>query len=97
MSEADRRYYEFQVGQEGVARWTELTLARHGDAAMRAHGRDYWTGLSTSLEAIHDQGLKMWKRNAFYVYGAVEAEMLEQAGVDWRSEYRRRPFGMGSS
>ncbi len=95
VSEADRRYYEFQVGQEGVARWTELTLARHGDAPMRAHGRDYWTGLSTSLKAIRDQGLKMWKRNAFYVHGAMEAEMLEQAGVDWRSEYRRRPFSMG--
>jgi hypothetical protein len=96
VSEADRRYYEFQVGQEGVARWTELTLARQGDAAMRAHGQEYWTGLATSLKAIREQGLKAWKRNAFYVYGAIEAEMLEQAGVDWRSEYRRHPFGLGA-
>lgn len=91
----DRRYYEFQVGQEGVARWTELTLARQCDAAMREDVVGRWKGLATSLRAIDDQGFNVWKRSALYVYGAVEAEMLEQAGVDWRAEYRRHPFGLG--
>ncbi|MBB4608803.1 hypothetical protein [Sphingomonas yabuuchiae] len=95
VSPVDQRYYEFQVGQEGVARWTELTLARQGDAAMRNDSAGRWSGLATSLRAVRDQGLKVWKRNALYVYGAIEAEMLEQAGVNWREEYRRHPFGLG--
>lgn len=95
VSADDRLYYEFQVGQEGVARWTELTLARQGDAAMRADALDRWTGLATSLRAIREQGFKTWKRGALYVYGAIEAEMLESSGVDWRQAYRRQPFGLG--
>lgn len=95
VSAANRRYYEFQVGQEGVARWTELTLARQGDAAMRDDALGRWKGLATSLRSIREQGFKIWKRSAFYVYGAIEAEMLERAGVNWRDEYRRHPFGLG--
>lgn len=95
VSPADRRYYEFQVGQEGVARWTELTLARQGDAAMRDDAVGRWRGLATSLRAVREQGFKVWKRGALYVYGTIEAEMLEQAGVNWRQEYRRHPFGLG--
>lgn len=95
VSAKDRRYYEFQVGQEGVARWTELTLAQQGDAAMRDDALDRWTGLATSLRAIREQGFGLWKRGALYVYGAVEAEMLERAGPHWRVEYRRHPFGLG--
>ena len=83
VSSADQRYYEFQVGQEGVARWTELTLARQGDAAMREDVTGRWRGLATSLRAIREQGFSVWKRGALYVYGAIEAEMLEQAGVKW--------------
>ncbi|QXT36139.1 hypothetical protein KV697_01835 [Sphingomonas sanguinis] len=95
VSPMDRRYYEFQVGQEGVARWTELTLARQGDAAMRDDAVERWRGLATSLRAVREQGFKVWKRGALYVYGTIEAEMLERAGVDWRQEYRRYPFGLG--
>ncbi|WP_322965454.1 hypothetical protein [Sphingomonas fuzhouensis] len=95
VSPADRRYYEFQVGQEGVARWTELVLARQGDAAMRDDAIARLKGLATSLRAVREQGFKTWKRAALYVYGAIEAEMLERAGVNWRAEYRRHPFGLG--
>lgn len=95
VSPEDRRYYEFQVGQEGVARWTELTLMRQGDAGMRAEAADRWTGLAVSLRAIREQGLHAWKRSAFYVFGAIEAEMLERSGVNWRDEYCRHPFAIG--
>jgi hypothetical protein len=95
VSPVDRRYYEFQVGQEGMARWTELTLSRRGDAAMRDDAAGRWKGFATSLRAVREQGSKTWKRAAFYVYGAIEAEMLERAGVKWRPQYRRHPFGLG--
>lgn len=81
----DWRYYEFQVGQEGVARWYELRLARSAgrrDRAIAAVATDKWGGLVTSLRATEAQGLNIWKRNALYVFGAVEAEMLDQTAPD---------------
>lgn len=92
-------YYEFQVGQEGVARWSELKLAavagrtNKGVAAVAA---DRWAGLSTSLRAMNDQGLGMWKRSSFYVLGAVEAEMLNRLAPAWRHQYVRQPFSLGA-
>ncbi len=91
-------YAEFQIGQEGVARWTELTLGRRAsrtDAAVAAVAADRWAGLTTSLRAINDQGLAIWRRNAFYVLGAVEAEMLDRVKPDWRDAYVRHPFSLG--
>lgn len=96
--DADWRYYEFQVGQEGVARWTEMAIARAAganDPDLAALAVDQRKALSVSLDAIHRQGLKMWKRSAFYVFGAIEAEMLEAAKPDWKSVYLKDPFSLG--
>lgn len=41
------------------------------------------------------QGLRIWKRGAFYELGAAEAMMLDSAGPGWRSAYRDRPFNIG--
>lgn len=95
----DWRYYEFQVGQEGVARWYELRLARSAgrrDRPIAAVATDKWDGLVTSLRATEAQGLSIWKRNALYVFGAVEAEMLDQTVPDWKQVYRQRPFSIGA-
>lgn len=92
------QYYEFQVGQEGVARWTELKMARiagHRDSRIAEVVADRWAGLSTSLRAISEQGINIWKRGSFYVFGAVEAEMLDQITPAWRHIYVRRPFTLG--
>lgn len=92
------QYYEFQVGQEGVARWSELRLARmagRDDEGIAAVAKDRWAGLSTSLRSMTDQGLGMWKRSSFYVLGAVEAEMLDRLTPKWRQNYIRRPFSLG--
>lgn len=95
---ADWRYYEFQVGQEGVARWTEIELTERAgrrDPAMATEAHERRAGLANSLNAIDEQGLRVWKRGALYVYGAIEAEMLNQADAGWRDAYRRDPFGLG--
>lgn len=92
------RYYEFQVGQEGVARWTEILFAEaagRSDPALAALARDRRAGLANSLRAIDEQGLAMWKRSALYVMGAIEAEMLEGRRPGWRAVYIRAPFGLG--
>lgn len=92
-------YYEFQVGQEGVARWTELRLARAAGSSrpdIAAIGRERDGGLAVSLTAIDEQGVEIWKRSAFYVLGAIEASMLERARPHWQREYLADPFSMGS-
>lgn len=95
----DWSYFEFQTGQEGVARWSEIRLAAAAgshDPELAAVAEDTRLGLATSLRAIDRDGLNMWTRSAFYVLGAVEAEMLEQTGPAWRREYPRRPFQLGA-
>lgn len=96
--EAAWSYYEFQVGQEGVARWSELKLAQiagRTDKGVAAVAADRWAALSTSLRAMNDQGLSVWKRGSFYVLGAVEAEMLDRLAPAWQDHYVRRPFSIG--
>lgn len=89
--------YEFQVGEEGVARWTKIKLARiAGDGGIAALADDRWGGLSTSLRSISSTGLSRWKRASFYVFGAIEAEMLERLNPSWHTDYRRAPFTLGA-
>jgi hypothetical protein len=92
-------YFEFQTGQEGVARWSEIRIAAAAgiaDPDLAAVAEETRLGLATSLRAIDRDGLNMWTRSAFYVLGAVEAEMLEQTEPAWRREYPRRPFELGA-
>lgn len=99
MSHDDWLYYEYQVGQEGVARWTELKFsaaAGNARADIAAIGKERTGGLAASLGAIDRQGLNMWKRSSFYVLGAIEAFMLERMRPQWQQEYATNPFEMGS-
>jgi hypothetical protein len=92
-------YYEFQVGQEGVALWTEMNLASTAGTTrpdLATIGRERSAGLTTSLRAIDSQGVHVWKRSVFYVLGAVEASMLERVRPQWQQEYAVNPFSMGS-
>lgn len=93
------RYYEFQIGQEGVARWTERALAmaasRHSRAMIRA-ATDRRSWRINSMRSVGQQGLRIWKRSAFYELGAVEAEMLDRIGAPWRQAYRDAPFSFGA-
>jgi hypothetical protein len=99
MSPDDWLYYEFQVGQEGVARWTELKFAAaagNARADIASIGTERTGGLAVSLGAIDSQGLGMWRRSSFYVLGAIEASMLERVRPQWQLEYETNPFAMGS-
>lgn len=95
----DWLYYEFQVGHEGVARWTELKLAAlagetRNDIAAIAQDRN--EGLAVSLRAIDQQGVAVWKRSVFYVLGAIEAMMLDRVRPQWRRDYASDPFSLGA-
>lgn len=96
MPAADWSYYEFQIGKEGVARWTEIAVGqavRKADVAAAA--RERRQGLQTSLTAMDRQGLAVWKRSVFYVLGPIEIDMLTSLGQDWRTDYFSKPFAFG--
>ncbi len=99
MSPDDWLFYEFQVGQEGVARWTELRFAAAAGSArpdIATIGKERTGGLAVSLNAIDSQGLNVWKRSSFYVLGAIEASMLDRVRPQWQREYATNPFAIGS-
>lgn len=85
---ADRRYLEFQLWQEGVARWTEAELAAaSGDPALEKAAAEMRQAIQVSLRAAQEEGLGVRKRTAFYPLGAAEAEMLQRSGTHWRADY----------
>jgi len=79
------RYLEFQLWQEGVARWTEIALGRAaGDpaAAAEADARERET-----LAELRSPDLAGQKRLAVYAMGAGEAMLLAECGNGWRARY----------
>lgn len=95
---AQQRYFEFQVGQEGIARWTEraLAIAASWHDPVMAKAADMRRRASiNSLRAVREQGVRVWKRGAFYEFGAIEADMLDALGERWRRAYPERPFSFG--
>lgn len=99
VSDADWRYFEFQLWQEGVARWTEIAIsAAAGDdnSVFAEHADNLRAAMRNSLEATREQGFKVWKRSALYPLGAGEAMVLEKARPDWRARYFAEPFALGA-
>ena len=95
VSPADARYYEFQSWKEGVARWTELAIARagaHESGALATFARQQSDRLRSELR---DLDLAQQQRVAFYALGAAEAELLEWAWPRWQHGYWDAPYNMG--
>jgi hypothetical protein len=83
--ERNWRYLDFQLWQEGVARWTEIALGRgSSDAAMRAEAvaRE-----AEALAELRRPDLARQQRLAAYPMGAGEAMLLEACGPGWRARY----------
>jgi hypothetical protein len=85
VSADDWRYFEFQLWQEGVARWTELAIAQqsgrqtHADEGASLH-RDI-------MMALQQPDLAANGRVSAYAMGAGEAMLLERFRPGWRSCY----------
>lgn len=106
LDEADYSYMSFQLWQEGVARHTELAVAR--EAAKQHIPSPKFEALDDYLpygEAYHrlnkqlrselqQLDLANWKRVVFYPLGAAEALWLDQANPDWKEDYFSRPFDL---
>ncbi|HUR93888.1 MAG TPA: hypothetical protein VMY76_04865 [Gemmatimonadales bacterium] len=108
LSADDYRYFEFQLWQEGTARFIEYAAARaaarlpHPSAAFR-HLPDYQPYGATADSMLHgirreleqlDLGQK--RRVAFYPIGAAIALVLDRTRPGWQRKYAQRPFALAA-
>jgi len=91
---ADRRYLEFQLWQEGVARYTELAMTEFAasgtESGLAAHHN--YAGLAANLRArilstLAKETLADHGRVYLYSFGAAEALVLDQINSNWRTQY----------
>lgn len=80
------RYFDFQLWQEGVARWTEIAVAaRSGNKPLAAAGAAQLRELKAELLA---PDLARRERVSVYALGGGEALLLDRIDPDWRGCYR---------
>jgi len=95
VGESNWRYFQFQLWQEGVARWTEIAIveaATHVRPELAEFASRKRESIRLSLSAIQREGLRTWKRKAFYSVGAVLAMLLNDASESWRARYLEHLF-----
>jgi hypothetical protein len=108
LNAADYRYFEFQLWQEGVARFIQYAAARAAAEAgepsaefrrlpdYEPYSRAAETGPIALRRELEQLDLARQRRVAFYPVGAAVALLLEQTRVDWKRAYARRPFALAA-
>ncbi len=106
LTPADTRYLEFQLWQEGVARFIEY---RGAELAARSHrpGRAYrhLPDYASFADASKQNGIALRReldrfdlgknrRISFYPLGAAYALLLESSRPGWKQTYQATPFVM---
>jgi hypothetical protein len=107
LSVNDRKYLEFQLWQEGIARYTQIKCA---EAAASYKATNEYTKLadyesfaaygsrareSTLLELKQADMAKM-QRVFVYSFGAAEGLLLDRLKPSWREEYFKHPLNTES-
>jgi hypothetical protein len=89
----DRRYLEFQLWQEGVARYIEYAVM---DAAATLGDSSYSSMAASARRAlVRELGTldpKRDRRVTFYPIGAAIALVLEDTRPNWKRAYAEHPF-----
>ncbi len=98
----DYRYFQFQVWQEGVARYVEIQIGErvarerfNFDCAMpmKLDLESHVDGMVRELrEGLREAALDRDRRVAFYPVGAAIALLLDKTHPDWKSRYLTEPF-----
>jgi hypothetical protein len=108
LTAADYRYFEFQLWQEGVARFIEYAAARAAaesgepSAAFRslADYEPYGAAATAARRSVRREleqlALGRQRRVAFYPLGAAMALLLEETRPDWKRAYADRPFELAA-
>ncbi|HEV8150683.1 MAG TPA: hypothetical protein VGP61_10910, partial [Gemmatimonadales bacterium] len=106
LAPGDYRYFEFQLWQEGVARYTEERVAQLA-ARRQVPGPSFralpdftpYEVVAGRLEArmlaeVHAAELARTRRVAFYPLGAATALLLDAARPGWQQRYFQEPFSL---
>lgn len=103
LNDEDRRYFGFQLWQEGIARYTQVKAA---EAAARYQPTDEYRKLSDyesftdyAKRAAEDTERELrkadiagWQRVVFYSYGACEGFFLDHSDRRWKRRYFEQKF-----
>ncbi|PHS29040.1 MAG: hypothetical protein COA85_02255 [Robiginitomaculum sp.] len=101
ISTRDGQYAEFQLWQEGVARYSEIALAEAAiERARRGESPYDYSALAMNLrgrvlENLEHFNLAQNKRVSFYALGAGEALLLDRIRPNWRTAYFHAGLAMG--
>jgi hypothetical protein len=107
LSANDRKYLNFQLWQEGVARYTQIKCA---EAAAQYQPSAEYTALadfesfgsyaskarSETLAELKQANLAEWKRNVVYSFGAAEGLLLDRLRPEWKDSYFKHLLSMDS-
>ena len=108
LSSSDWRSLEFQLWQEGTARFVERAVAREasrsGTPSAEFQGlpdyEPYAEAAADHHERLRAQLLELdlgaQERLAFYPLGDAIARLLERVRPDWRQTYAERPFALAA-
>ena len=101
----DRKYFEFQLWKEGVARYTQIRAAE--EAAAHEPSADFRAlpdyepfaelarkARSDTLRELRGVELSTWKRVSVYSFGAAEAMLLDRVWPQWKKLYFQQPLSM---
>lgn len=94
----DRKYFSFQLWQEGVARYTQIKAAAaaadYQPSAAFAALPDYTpfsayalTARARTLDELKHIDITQAKREVVYSFGAAEALLLDRISPSWKDEY----------
>lgn len=107
LSPEDRKYFNFQLWQEGIARYTEVKAAEacsHCDPTTEfAALADYepfasYAGRARAktLDELKQADLTKWKRVVVYSFGAAEGFLLDRFNPKWNESYFKQMLSIDS-
>lgn len=105
LSADDQKYFDFQLWQEGMARYTEVksaeAAAEYRPTKEFAALADYeafssYAGRARAktLEELKQSDLANWKRVVVYSFGAAEGFLLDRINPNWKDEYFQQTLSL---
>jgi hypothetical protein len=105
LSSDDKKYFNFQLWQEGIARYTQIkaaeAAAQHQPTAEYSALSDFEPfttyaarARSETLNELKQADLGKWKRTVVYSFGATEGLLLDRLNPRWRDDYFKHLLSM---
>lgn len=102
----DRKYFSFQLWQEGIARYTQYKIAELAGRKLKPSKafrslKDFTPFdleaarlLTVIDEEMSHLDLAEWERVVFYPFGASEGLLLDKVNPSWQQQYFEQKFAL---